>query len=79
MAYLALKKLVPTRSQAESAIRLGNVTVNGRVVSKPGTFINESDEVRLNEKERYVSRAGLKLASVAQLLGVDFLGKLYLT
>lgn len=74
-AYLALKKLVPTRSQAESAIRLGDVTVNGRVVSKPGTFVGEKDEVRLNEKERYVSRAGLKLASVAKLLGVDFRGK----
>lgn len=74
-AYLAVNKLVPTRSQAEGAIKLGNVRVNGRVVTKPGTFVSEKDEVRLSEKERYVSRAGLKLASVAQLLGVDFMGK----
>lgn len=74
-AYLAGKKLVPTRSQAEGAIKLGNVRVNGRVVTKSGTFVSEKDEVSLNEKERYVSRAGLKLASVAQLLGVEFAGK----
>lgn len=74
-AYLAQHKLVPTRSQAEGAIKLGNVTVNGRVVTKPGTFVGERDTVRLNERERYVSRAGLKLASVAQVLKVDFRDK----
>lgn len=73
-AYLASKKLVPTRSQAEGAIKLGNVTVNGRVILKPGTFVSEKDDIKLSEDERYVSRAGLKLASVAQLLGVNFEG-----
>lgn len=73
--YLVEQKLVPTRSQAENTIRLGNVTVNGRVVTKQGVFVSPTDEVKLHETERYVSRAGLKLASVAQLLGVDFRGK----
>jgi len=63
---------VPTRSQAESVIRLGEVMVNGRVITKPGYFVADSDEVSLKQKERYVSRAGLKLASVAQKLGVRF-------
>ena len=70
--YLAYKKLVPTRSQAEGAIKLGSVTINGKVVTKPGTFVPENAVVRLNEAERYVSRAGLKLASVAQILKLDF-------
>lgn len=74
-AYLAGKKMTPTRSQAEGAIKLGNVTVNGRTVTKPGTFVGEQDDVRLHETERYVSRAGLKLASVAEVLAVDFRGK----
>jgi 23S rRNA (cytidine1920-2'-O)/16S rRNA (cytidine1409-2'-O)-methyltransferase len=74
-AYLANNNLVPTRSQAESAIRLGTVTVDGRVVKKPGTFVSENNVIQLHEDERYVSRAGLKLASVAQLLGLDFRGK----
>lgn len=77
-AYLASRKLVPTRSQAESAIRLGTVTVDGRVVKKPGTFVSENNLVQLHENERYVSRAGLKLASVAALLALDFRGKVVL-
>jgi 23S rRNA (cytidine1920-2'-O)/16S rRNA (cytidine1409-2'-O)-methyltransferase len=77
-AYLAYKKLVPTRSQAESAIRLGSVTVDGKVVTKPGTFVPDHALVRLNESERYVSRAGLKLASVARILKLDFRDKFVL-
>lgn len=74
-AYLASHKLVPSRSQAESAIKLGTVTVNGKVAKKSGLFVSDKDEVKLHESERYVSRAGLKLASVAQLLKLDFRGK----
>ena len=62
----------PTRSQAESVIRLGEVTVNGSVVTKPGHFVGPNDTVRLADKQRYVSRAGLKLASVADKLNVRF-------
>lgn len=64
--------LSPTRSQAESVIRLGEVTVNGTVITKPGHFVGPSDTVRLADKQRYVSRAGLKLASVADKLNVHF-------
>lgn len=74
-AYLAYKKIVPTRSQAESAIKLGSVTVDGKIVTKPGTFVSDSAMIRLNESERYVSRAGLKLASVAEVLKLDFRDK----
>ncbi len=69
------KGLAPTRSQAESWIRLGKVTVAGKVVTKPGFFADEAAEVKLLATERYVSRAGLKLASVAEKFGVDFMGK----
>lgn len=71
-AYLVAKKLAPTRSQAESIIRLGDAVVNGRVVTKPGYFVDSSDKVRVADRQRYVSRAGLKLASVADALGLDF-------
>lgn len=76
----ALVKLgkVPTRSQAESWIRLGKVTVNKKTVTKPGHFIQSSDSIELTAEEQYVSRAGLKLASVASLLGIDFAGKIVL-
>lgn len=64
--------LVPSRSQAESWIRLGKVFVAGRAVTKAGTMVSADDVIELQSDERYVSRAGLKLASVAQLLKVDF-------
>lgn len=75
---MAEHALAASRSQAESMIKLGNVTVNGRVVSKPGYSVQPGDDVRLVSAERYVSRAGLKLASVASELGIDFEGTVVL-
>lgn len=72
------RKLVASRSQAESFIRLGEVQVNGQVVTKPGYFVDEEAEVRLTVAEQYVSRAALKLASVAQTLGLNFQDKVVL-
>ena len=69
------KSLVSSRSQAESWIGLGKVTVDGRVATKSGQFVREDADVKLTAEEQYVSRAGLKLASVAQLLNLDFRGK----
>jgi 23S rRNA (cytidine1920-2'-O)/16S rRNA (cytidine1409-2'-O)-methyltransferase len=72
---LVAKGLVSSRSQAESWIRLGKVTVDGRKADKQGLFVSETADVRIHSEERYVSRAGLKLASVAELLNIDFRGK----
>ncbi len=66
------RRLVATRSQAESWIRLGQVQVDGRVITKPGHFTNNTANVLLKAREHYVSRAGLKLASVAKLLNLNF-------
>ena len=70
--------LVISRSQAESWIRLGKVFVDGQQVTKPGTFVREDANVELRTTEQYVSRAGLKLASVAQTLHLDFRDKVLL-
>ena len=67
--------LVATRSQAESYIKLGEVKVNGRAVNKPGFLVDEQAKVELIAKQQYVSRAALKLASVAAKLKLDFKGK----
>ncbi len=72
---LTVRGLVVSRSQAESWIRLGKVTVNGRVAKKAGDFVADDADIKLTADEQYVSRAGLKLASVAGMLGVDFRGK----
>lgn len=75
---LVLLGLLSTRSQAESYIRLGKVRVNTKVVTKPGFLVSERDRLELLAEEQYVSRAGLKLASVAEKLGLDFKGKVVL-
>ena len=72
---MVIKGLVSSRSQAESWIGLGKVTVDGRVATKSGQFVREDADVKLTAQEQYVSRAGLKLASVAKLLHIDFRGK----
>ena len=64
--------IVQSRSQAESYIRLGQVTINGRVVTKPGFLVPPGAQLQLQAHEQYVSRAGIKLASVAQVFGLRF-------
>jgi len=70
--------LVSTRSQAESYIKLGEVRVNGEVITKPGHFVSEIADVKLTAAEQYVSRAALKLASVVEILHVEFRNKVLL-
>lgn len=67
-----------TRSQAESWIKMGKVKVEGKVISKPGFFTNTLSNIVLDADEQYVSRAGLKLASVSKILNLDFRDKLVL-
>lgn len=70
--------LARSRSQADSWIKLGQVRVDGAVVSKPEFFVRKDARLELVAKEQYVSRAGLKLASVARLFKLDFRGKIVL-
>jgi 23S rRNA (cytidine1920-2'-O)/16S rRNA (cytidine1409-2'-O)-methyltransferase len=57
---------------------LGKVTVDDVVETKPGRMVSEFSKLRLAASEQYVSRAGLKLASVAQVLKLDFRDKVVL-
>lgn len=75
---LHARGMVASRSQAESWIRLGKVFVDGKQVTKAGTFVDEAAELELQADEQYVSRAGLKLASVAQTLHLEFKDKVML-
>jgi 23S rRNA (cytidine1920-2'-O)/16S rRNA (cytidine1409-2'-O)-methyltransferase len=75
---LTKRGLTTSRSQSESWVKLGKVTVDGKVITKPGHFVREDSDIKLSAKEQYVSRAGLKLASVAEVLGMDFRDKIVL-
>ena len=67
--------LVRSRSQAESFIKLGKVLVNGKTITRPGYFVRLNDNITLEVSEQYVSRAGMKLASVSDFLKINFKGK----
>lgn len=68
---MVARRLVASRSQAENYIELGRVKLNGMIIRKAGALVGEADQVKL-ESEQYVSRAGLKLASVATKLSLNF-------
>ena len=60
---LAERRLVASRSQAESYVRLGNVYVNGKAAVKSGQMVSEDDKIEVKVETQYVSRAALKLKS----------------
>ena len=75
---LVQQGLTTTRSQADTYIKLGYVKLNGKIVLKSGYIVGDKDKIILTVKEQYVSRAALKLASVADRLGVNFKDKVIL-
>lgn len=72
---MVARGLAASRSQAESYIKLGYVRVNGKPAAKPHQPVGPDNKITLGLKEQYVSRAALKLASVAAKLKLDFKGK----
>ena len=72
---LVERGLATTRSQADNFVRLGYVFLNKKIVQKSGTMVSDADEIKLEKKETYVSRAGLKLASVAEYFHLNFQDK----
>ena len=75
---LADQGLVQSRSQAENLIELGLVTVNGSIVKKPAFKVGEEDTLKVRTAQQYVSRAALKLKSVARDFSLDFNDKVVL-
>ena len=72
---LVERGLVSTRSQADNFIRLGYVYLNKKIAQKSGAMVSDSDTITLKKMETYVSRAGLKLASVAKYFKLNFQDK----
>ncbi len=67
--------LFATRAQARAACLAGEISVDGRVVDKPGTQIAEGASVEAAARRRYVSRGGDKLDTALTRLGVDVTGE----
>lgn len=67
--------LVESRSRADDLIRRGYVLVGGVPASKPAMIVDSRTKIKLRKHLDFVSRAGEKLASVADDLRLDFRGK----
>ncbi len=77
--FLVEKGLVAHRNRARAEIMCGNVRVDGKVCTKPGTNVSSSSEIEiLQDESPYVSRGGLKLAGAAKDLGFNFQSKIVL-
>lgn len=75
---LVVRKITYSRTKGEEAVRSGRIKVNGITVTKASTMVRDDDEIKTSASEEYVSRAGLKLASVAKRLKVSFENKIVL-
>lgn len=72
---MARRGMVQSRSQAQNLIKMGRVRLSTKRVTKPHYMVASHEAITIDNDERYVSRAGFKLASVAANLGLDFSGK----
>ncbi|MCL4380117.1 TlyA family RNA methyltransferase [Candidatus Dependentiae bacterium] len=78
---LRLLELFPERSrtQVTSLIMQGLVTVDGQVITKAGTLIDEESHIDIAEHhEQFVCRAGYKLAEALEHFAVPVAGKIAL-
>lgn len=69
---LVEQQLTTSRSQAENYIKLGYVSINGVIITKAGFLVSDDQHISIHNGQQYVSRAGLKLASISQLFKLDF-------
>ena len=68
---LVERGLFASRAQARAAVLAGEISVDGRVLDKPGTQIEAAATLEAAARKRYVSRGGDKLDTALTRLGVD--------
>ncbi|HIE17643.1 MAG TPA: TlyA family RNA methyltransferase [Dehalococcoidia bacterium] len=76
---LVMRALAETKSQARAMVMAGEVSVSGKVVTKPGSLVDENASLEIAERLPYVSRGGIKLAhaldefklDIASLIAMD--------
>jgi 23S rRNA (cytidine1920-2'-O)/16S rRNA (cytidine1409-2'-O)-methyltransferase len=72
---LVERGVVPSRAQAQAEIAAGRVTVDGALVDKPGSLVDDRVTVSLAARSRWVSRGGEKLDHALRVLRVDVTGE----
>ncbi len=72
---LVKRELADSRNKAAAMIMAAEVSVDGKLVDKPGTMVASNARIRLKQKRRYVSRAGLKLEAALREFKIDVTDK----
>ncbi|OKH22167.1 TlyA family rRNA (cytidine-2'-O)-methyltransferase [Hydrococcus rivularis NIES-593] len=70
--------LCDSRQQAQRLIRAGEVKVNEQVIDKPGTEVDDSADIQVQQKPKYVSRGGQKLESALKVFQIPVEGRICL-
>jgi 23S rRNA (cytidine1920-2'-O)/16S rRNA (cytidine1409-2'-O)-methyltransferase len=76
-ALLADRGLFESRSRAAASVLAGEVRIgpDGQRAAKPGQLVADDAELHLDDRPRYVSRGGVKLANALASSGVDPRGR----
>ncbi|MBQ4110402.1 MAG: TlyA family RNA methyltransferase [Clostridia bacterium] len=72
---LAEKGLCDSREKAKSLIMAGVVYIDEQRVDKAGTFVSPDVNLIVRQKDKYVSRGGLKLEKSMENFPIDLNGK----
>ena len=68
--------LAPSRERARALILAGQISVDGRPVTKAGTAVNDDADVILESPDHpYVGRGGVKLAHALDTFGIEVKGR----
>jgi 23S rRNA (cytidine1920-2'-O)/16S rRNA (cytidine1409-2'-O)-methyltransferase len=75
---LARRGLFDSRARAAASVMAGEVRLGGaggERAAKPGQLVAEDVEIALDERPRFVSRGGVKLANALDARGIDPAGR----
>jgi len=70
------RKIAPSRERARALVIAGHVTVDGKLVTKAGTSVDDSADLALTTPDHpYVGRGGLKLAHALDTFQIPVSGR----
>lgn len=73
--YLTENGMCKSRTAAQSLIKSGGVSLNGKACAKPSQEVAEADKVEITvEQLRYAGRGGLKLEAALEQFRLDITG-----
>lgn len=73
---LVERRLVESRVKAQWLIKKGYVSVNEKIIIKPGKSIENDSSIKLTRKFPYVGRGGLKLEAALKNFSITAKGKI---